>query len=252
MASYPSLRDRVVVVSGGASGIGEAIVEAFAMQHAQVAFLDIQDAAGDLLVHKIDSAGFTPPVYRHCDLRDIAAINASVEGILNRFNTVDVLVNNAGNDSRHSIEEVTSDYWDQAMAVNLKHQFFMAQAVIPSMKKAARGSIINMSSISWAIPSTGLSVYVAAKAAVVGLTRTLAHELGMHNIRVNCVMPGAILTQRQEQLWFTEEYKAEVLARQALKRIIMPEEVARLILFLAAEDSSSITNQSFVIDAGWT
>ena len=252
MASYPSLRDRVVVVSGGASGIGEAIVEAFAMQHAQVAFLDIQDAAGDLLVHKIDSAGFTPPVYRHCDLRDIAAINASVEGILNRFNTVDVLVNNAGNDSRHSIEEVTSDYWDQAMAVNLKHQFFKAQAVIPSMKKAARGSIINMSSISWAIPSTGLSVYVAAKAAVVGLTRTLAHELGMHNIRVNCVMPGAILTQRQEQLWFTEEYKAEVLARQALKRIIMPEEVARLILFLAAEDSSSITNQSFVIDAGWT
>ncbi len=252
MASYPSLRDRIVVVSGGASGIGEAIVEAFAMQNAQVAFLDIQDAAANLLVRKIESAGFLPPAYIHCDLTDVAAIKASVENILNRFNTVDVLVNNAGNDSRHSIEEVTSDYWDQAMAVNLKHQFFMAQAVIPSMKKAARGSIINMSSISWAIPSTGLPVYVAAKAAVVGLTRTLAHELGVHNIRVNCVMPGAILTQRQEQLWFTEEYKAEVLARQALKRTIMPEEVARLILFLAAEDSSSITNQSFVIDAGWT
>ena len=173
MASYPSLRDRVVVVSGGASGIGEAIVEAFALQHAQVAFLDIQDAAADLLVHKIESAGFTPPIYLHCDLRDVAAINASVKDILNRFNTVDVLVNNAGNDSRHSIEEVTSDYWDQAMAVNLKHQFFMTQAVIPSMKKAGSGSIINMSSISWAIPSTGLPVYIAAKAAVVGLTRTL-------------------------------------------------------------------------------
>jgi NAD(P)-dependent dehydrogenase (short-subunit alcohol dehydrogenase family) len=252
MASYPSLRDRVVVVSGGASGIGEAIVEAFAMQNAQVAFLDIQDAAADVLVHKIEAAGFPPPIYIRCDLREISAIKASVEDILNRFKTVDVLVNNAGNDSRHSIEGVTSDYWDQAMAVNLKHQFFMAQAVVPSMKKAARGSIINMSSISWAIPSTGLPVYVAAKAAVVGLTRTLAHELGVHNIRVNCVMPGAILTQRQEQLWFTEEYKAEVLARQALKRIIMPDEVARLILFLAAEDSSSITNQSFVIDAGWT
>jgi NAD(P)-dependent dehydrogenase (short-subunit alcohol dehydrogenase family) len=251
MASYPSLRDRVVVVSGGASGIGEAIVEAFALQHAKVAFLDIQDAAADLLVHKIKSAGFTPPIYLHCDLRDVAAINASVEDILNRFNTVDVLVNNAGNDSRHSIEEVTSDYWDQAMAVNLKHQFFMAQAVIPSMKKAGSGSIINMSSISWAIPSTGLPVYVAAKASVVGLTRTLAHELGIHSIRVNCVMPGAIQTQRQAQLWFTEKYKAEVLARQALKRIIMPDEVARLILFLAAEDSSSITNQSFVIDGGW-
>jgi D-xylose 1-dehydrogenase len=252
MASYPSLRDRVVVVSGGASGIGEAIVEAFAMQNAQVAFLDIQDAAADVLVHKIEAAGFPPPIYIRCDLREISAIKASVEDILNRFKTVDVLVNNAGNDSRHSIEGVTSDYWDQAMAVNLKHQFFMAQAVVPSMKKAARGSIINMSSISWAIPSTGLPVYVAAKAAVVGLTRTLAHELGVHNLRVNCVMPGAILTQRQEQLWFTEEYKAEVLARQALKRIIMPDEVARLILFLAAEDSSSITNQSFVIDAGWT
>jgi D-xylose 1-dehydrogenase len=252
MASYPSLRDRVVVVSGGASGIGEAIVEAFAMQNAQVAFLDIQDAAADMLIKKIESAGFLPPTYIHCDLRDVTAIKASTEDILTRFNTVDVLINNAGNDSRHSIEEVTSDYWDQTMAVNLKHQFFMVQAVVPSMKKAARGSIINMSSISWAIPSTGLPVYVAAKAAVVGLTRTLAHELGVHNIRVNCVMPGAILTQRQEQLWFTEEYKSKVLARQALKRIIMPDEVARLILFLAAEDSSSITNQSFVIDAGWT
>jgi len=252
MASYPSLRDRVVVVSGGATGIGEAIVEAFAMQNAQVAFLDIQDAAAAVLVHKIESAGFPPPIYIRCDLTEISAVKESFEDILNRFKTVDVLVNNAGNDSRHSIEEVTSDYWDQAMAVNLKHQFFMAQAVIPSMKKAARGSIINMSSISWAIPSTGLPVYIAAKAAVVGLTRTLAHELGVHNIRVNCVMPGAILTQRQEQLWFTEEYKSKVLARQALKRIIMPEEVARLILFLAAEDSSSITNQSFVIDAGWT
>ena len=136
-----------------------------------------------LLVHKIESAGLIPPVYRHCDLRDISAFKASFEDILNRFNRVDVLVNNAGNDSRHSIEEVTSDYWDQAMAVNLKHQFFMAQAVIPSMKKAGSGSIINMSSLCWAIPSTGLPVYVTAKAAIVGLTRTLAHELGVHNIR---------------------------------------------------------------------
>jgi NAD(P)-dependent dehydrogenase (short-subunit alcohol dehydrogenase family) len=177
MTSYPSLRDRVIVVTGGASGIGEAIVEAFAMQNSRVAFLDIQDAAADLLVHRIEAACFTPPVYFHCDLSDIAAIKASVENILERFNTVDVLVNNAGNDSRHSIEEVTPRYWDQAMAVNLKHQFFMAQAVIPSMRQENRGSIINMSSISWAIPSTGLPVNVTAKAAVVGLTRTLAHEL---------------------------------------------------------------------------
>jgi NAD(P)-dependent dehydrogenase (short-subunit alcohol dehydrogenase family) len=251
MASYPSLRDRVVVVTGGASGIGESIVEAFAMQHSRVAFLDIQDAAADRLIQKIEASGFTPPVYFHCDLSDVAAIKASVEETLERFNAVDALVNNAGNDSRHSIEEVTAEYWDQTMAVNLKHQFFVAQAIIPSMRQADRGSIINMSSISWAIPSTGLPVYVTAKAAVVGLTRTLAHELGVHNIRVNCIMPGAIQTERQERLWYTESYKAEILARQALKRIIRPAEVARLILFLAAEDSSGITNQSFVIDGGW-
>jgi NAD(P)-dependent dehydrogenase (short-subunit alcohol dehydrogenase family) len=251
MASYPGLRDRVVVVTGGASGIGEAIVEAFAMQKSRVVFLDIQDAAAGLLIDKIAAAGFTPPVYFHCDLRDTAAIKTSVEDILQRFHTIDVLVNNAGNDSRHSIEEVTPESWDQAMAVNLKHQFFMTQAVIPSMRQASQGSIINMSSISWAIPSTGLPVYVTAKAAIVGLTRTLAHELGVHNIRVNCVMPGAIQTERQQRLWFTEAYKAEILTRQALKRMIGPDEVARLILFLAAEDSSGITNQSFVIDGGW-
>jgi NAD(P)-dependent dehydrogenase (short-subunit alcohol dehydrogenase family) len=250
MASYPSLRDCVVVVTGGASGIGEAIVEGFAMQNSRVAFLDIQDAAADRLIHKIEAAGFTPPVYFHCDLNDVAAIKASVENIHERFSTVDVLVNNAGNDSRHSVEEVTPESWDRVMAVNLKHQFFMSQAVIPFMKQAGGGSIINMSSISWAIPSIGLPVYVTAKAAIVGLTRTLAHELGVHNIRVNCVMPGAIQTERQERLWFTEAYKAEILARQALKRMIRPDEVARLVLFLAAEDSSGITNQSFVIDGG--
>jgi D-xylose 1-dehydrogenase len=251
VTSYPSLHDRVIVVTGGASGIGKAIVEAFAIQNSRVAFLDIQDAAADQLIHKIEAAGFTPPVYFHCDRSDIAAIKGSVETILQQFNTVGVLVNNAGNDSRHSIEEVTSEYWDQAMAVNLKHQFFTAQAVIPSMRQAGRGSIINMSSISWAIPSIGLPVYVTAKAAIVGLTRTLAHELGVHNIRVNCVMPGAIQTERQERLWFTETYKAEILASQALKRMIRPDDVASLVLFLAAEDSSGITNQSFVIDGGW-
>jgi len=203
------------------------------------------------LSKKLNQPVFTPPAYFHCDLTDIAAIKTSVEDILQRFNTVDVLVNNAGSDSRHSIEEVTPEYWDQAMAVNLRHQFFMAQAVIPSMRQAYRGSIINMSSISWAIPSIGLPVYVTAKAAVVGLTRTLAHEVGVHNIRVNCVMPGAIQTERQERLWFTEAYKAEILAKQALKRIIQPDEVASLALFLAAEDSSGVTSQSFIIDGGW-
>jgi len=250
-ALYPSLRDRLIVVSGGASGIGEAIVEAFAMQQARGAFLDIQDKAAEALLGRIQSSGFSAPTYYHCDLTDIAAIQATSQRILERFKAVDVLVNNAGNDSRHKVEEVTSEFWDKTIAENLKHQFFLAQAVIPSMKEAGRGSIINMSSISWIIPSTGMPVYVTAKAAIVGMTRTLAHELGANGIRVNCVMPGAVLTERQKQLWFTETYQAEILASQALKGMILPEEVARLVLFLAADDSSAITNQSYVIDGGW-
>jgi len=250
-ASYPSLHDRVIIVTGGAGGIGEAIVEAFAMQNAQVAFLDIQDEAAEQLTKRLTLDGATVPAYYHCDLTDIAEVQQTVQTILSRFQTVDVLVNNTGNDTRHKIAEVTSAYWDHAIAVNLKHQFFMSQAVIPSMQKAQRGSIINMSSIGWVIPSTNQVVYVTSKAAIVGLTRTLSHELGGDNIRVNCIMPGAILTERQQRLWLTEEYKAEILANQALKRMILPEEVARLVLFLASDDSSAITNQSYVIDAGW-
>jgi NAD(P)-dependent dehydrogenase (short-subunit alcohol dehydrogenase family) len=250
-ATYPSLKDRIVVVTGGASGIGEAIVTAFAVQHAKVAFLDIDDAAAKRLIQRIESLGHPAPTYLHCDLADIPVIQQAVETILISFGTVDILVNNAANDKRHSIEEVTSASWDQSFAVNLKQQFFMAQRVIPAMKKAKRGSIINMSSISWIIPSTGLPMYVTAKAAIVGMTRTLAHELGADNIRVNCVLPGAILTERQKRLWFTPAYQEEIISSQALKRMILPEEVASLILFLAADDSGAITNQSYVIDGGW-
>jgi D-xylose 1-dehydrogenase len=250
-ANYPSLKDRVIVVSGGATGIGEAIVQAFAEQQARVVFLDIQDEAAAALADRIQSSGFPAPVYHRCDLIDISAIHATTKKILERFKTIDVLVNNAGNDTRHKLEEVSSDSWDATIAVNLKHQFFLAQSVIPAMKKCGRGSIINMSSISWLIPSLGLPVYVTAKAAIVGMTRALAHELGPNGIRVNCVMPGAVLTERQQRLWFTEAYKAEILSNQALKKITLPEEVARLILFLAADDSSAITNQSYAIDGGW-
>lgn len=250
-AIYPSLKDRVVVVSGGASGIGEAIVEAFAQQRAQVVFLDIQDSLADALIRRAELSKGAPPVYYHCDLTDIAALQETTRKILQRFRAVDVLVNNAGDDTRHRIEEVSSDFWDKAMAVNLKQQFFLTQSLIPAMKEAGRGSIINMSSISWIIPTMGIPVYVTAKAAIVGMTRMLAHELGACGIRVNSVMPGAILTERQKRLWFTESYKAEILANQALKRMILPEEVARLVLFLAADDSAAVTNQSYVIDGGW-
>ncbi len=238
-------------MTGGASGIGERIVEAFARQGAKVVFLDIQDDAAAQVIRNIAAKSHPAPTYYPCDVTDIAALRSCVEDVAGSFGDIDVLINNAGNDARHKTEEVTPEFWDRAIAVNLKHQFFLTQAVIPIMKNAGAGSIINMSSIAWAIPSVGLPVYIAAKAAIVGLTRTLARELGPFNIRVNCVMPGAIETERQRQLWFTEAYKAEILSRQALKRMILPEEVARLVLFLAADDSSAITNQSYVIDGGW-
>ncbi|MDQ2833554.1 MAG: SDR family oxidoreductase [Acidobacteriota bacterium] len=248
---YPSLEGKLVLVSGGASGIGEAIVAAFASQKAKVMFLDVRDKPAERLVERLRSAGAEAPVYWPCDLTDTHALRQVVSKIVQTFGPVDVLVNNAGNDVRHTVQEVTPAMWDELMAINLKQQFFMTQAVAPGMRAAGRGAIVNMSSISWVIPSTGLPVYVAAKAAIVGMTRTLAHELGGDGIRVNCVMPGAVMTERQKRLWFTEEYKAEVLARQALKRFVLPEEVARLVLFLAAEDSAAITNQSYVIDGGW-
>jgi D-xylose 1-dehydrogenase len=250
-ATYPSLRGRVVVVTGGASGIGEAIVEAFVLQGARVVFLDLQNAQAEILIHRFEAVGAYTPAYYRCDLTDIAALESTMANVVETFSTIDVLVNNAGNDTRHSIEEVTSDFWDRTIAVNLKQQFFMAKAVIPAMKRAGRGSIINMSSISWVIPSTNVPVYVAAKAGIAGMTRTLAHELGADNIRVNCVMPGAIQTERQKRLWLTDEYKTEILGRQALKRLLEPEEVARLVLFLASDDSAAITNQSHIIDGGW-
>jgi len=250
-AVYPSLVDRVVVVTGGASGIGEAIVEAFVRQQARVAFLDIQDAAAESLAARLGAEGLRPPVYCRCDLTDIAALERTVQEIVRKFGSVDVLVNNAGEDTRHSVESVTSESWDRTIAINLKQQFFMVQAVAPAMRAARRGSIINMGSIAWVIPSTNVPVYVSAKAAIVGMTRTLAHEFGRDDVRVNCVMPGAIVTERQKRLWFTEEYKAEVLSNQALKRILLPEEVAKLVLFLASDDSSAITSQSYVVDGGW-
>ncbi len=250
-ANYPSLRDKAVVVTGGASGIGEAIVRAFAAQHAKVIFLDIQDDAADALILAITAQALPAPVYFHCDLTDILALQRIADAIVKQFGHVDVLVNNAGNDARHRTEDVTPEFWDWTLALNLKHQFFMAQAVLPAMRAAGGGSIINMSSISWMIPSTGMPVYITAKAAIVGMSRTLAHEVGKDNIRVNCVLPGAILTERQQRLWMTPEYEAEVMSRQALKRHILPEDVARLILFLAADDSAAITSQSYVIDGGW-
>jgi NAD(P)-dependent dehydrogenase (short-subunit alcohol dehydrogenase family) len=244
-ARYPSLKERVVLITGGATGIGEALVRNFARQGSRVVFFDIQDEPGGALADELAAE------YIHCDLTDVPALQAAVARVLAAHGTVDALVNNAANDQRHRTEDVTPEYWERSMAINLRPQFFTIQAVLPAMKAAGRGSIINMSSIAWMIPSTGLPVYIAAKSAIVGLTRTLAHELGPAGIRVNAVLPGAIATEKQKSLVYTPEYKAVIMAGQALKFDIVPDDVARLVLFLAADDSRAITNQSYVIDAGW-
>jgi D-xylose 1-dehydrogenase len=250
-ASYPSLRDRVVLITGGGSGIGASMVEQFAMQGAKVAFLDIAVECSEKLVRDLSIRCSYAPLFVPCDLTDIARLRAAIADVEKRLGAVQVLVNNAASDDRHKLADVTPEYWDDRMAVNLRHHFFAIQAVAPRMAEAGGGSIINMSSISWMIPSTGLPVYIAAKAAIVGLTRTMAHELGPANIRVNSVLPGAILTERQRSLWFTPEYEAEINAAQALKRSLAPEDVARLVLFLAADDSQGITNQGYIVDGGW-
>ena len=249
-AHYPSLRDAVVLITGGASGIGASMVEHFVFQGARVAFFDVNAESAAKLLGSIPAATHTPRFF-HCDLTDVAAVRAAVAKVEAEIGPVRVLVNNAASDDRHSFAEVTPEYWDERIAVNLRHQFFVSQAVVTGMIRAGCGSIINMSSISWMIPATGLPVYITAKAGIVGLTRTLAKELGASKIRVNCVSPGAIMTERQRRLWMTPEYLAEIMQRQSLKRELLPEDVARLVLFLASEDSSAITGQNFVIDGGW-
>ncbi len=250
-ATYPSLRDRVVIVTGGGSGIGAAFVEHFALQGARVGFLDVAAEVSRALVDSLAPRAAHAPLFLECDLLDVAALRAALAEAALRLGPARVLVNNAASDDRHRFEDVTPAYWDERMAVNLRHYFFATQALAPAMAAAGGGSIVNLGSIAWVIPSTGLPAYVTAKAGIVGLTRTLAHELGGRRIRVNCVMPGAIATERQKRLWLTPEYRAEIQARQALKRDLAPEDVARLVLFLAADDSDAITSQSYVVDGGW-
>src|SRR5271170_381038 len=247
-ARYPSLSEKVVLVTGGGSGIGASMVEQFAHQGAKVAFLDVAKDASKELVEKL--AG-NPPLFLRCDLTDISALQSSIRQAEASLGPIDVLVNNAANDQRHKWEDVTPEYWDRMMNVNLRHHFFAIQAVAPGMKARRQGAIINMSSISWVIPNVGIPAYTTAKAAIVGLTRTMARELGPWGIRVNCVLPGAIQTEKQRRLVYTPEYIEKIMASQSIKRQLMPDDVSRLVLFLASDDSSAITGQNHIVDGGW-
>jgi len=249
-ARYPSLKDKPVVISGGASGIGESLVRHFAAQGARVGFVDIAEDAGVALADELAAAGQAAKFIR-CDVTDIPAYQAAIGRFAELHGDALVLVNNAAHDQRHNWADVTPDYWDEAMAVNLKHYFFAAQAVAPGMAKAGGGSIINFGSISWMIMTPSIPVYETAKAAVHGLTRSMARELGRSHIRVNSLVPGAVMTKRQLELWVTPEGIKEIDAAQALPGQLKGDDCARMALFLAADDSAMISAQHFLVDAGW-
>jgi NAD(P)-dependent dehydrogenase (short-subunit alcohol dehydrogenase family) len=251
LARFGSLRGKRVFVTGGGSGIGESIVTAFAEQGAQVAFVDIVREASVELVEKIAGAGHPAPVFRHCDITDIPALQQVIADLGAELGDFDVLVNNAANDQRHNIEEVTPAYWDERIAINQRPMFFTCQSVLPGMKKKGAGSIINISSISFHAKGGGYPVYATAKSAVIGLTRSLARDLGPHGIRVNTVTPGWVMTQRQLDLWVDDAAKADIARAQCLPGMLMPAHIASMVLFLAAEDSAMCTAQEFIVDAGW-
>ena len=249
-ATYPSLRDRVVFVTGGASGIGAEEVTQFAAQGAKVAFVDIADDAAAALIDTLKSAGHPAPFYKHCDLKDIAALQSAIAEVGRRLGSITVLVNNAANDQRHKFEDVTVEYWDERLATNLRHQFFAIQAVAPMMRTAGGGSIINFGSVSWHTAQGGMPAYTTAKAGVEGLTRGMARDLGPDNIRVNTVIPGWIMTERQITLWLTPEAEENLIRSQCLKTKVVPADVARMVLWLASDDSRMCTSQLWFVDAG--
>ncbi|WP_433275719.1 SDR family NAD(P)-dependent oxidoreductase [Pseudonocardia xinjiangensis] len=250
-ATYPSLRDAVVLISGGASGLGAEFVRQFAAQGARVGFVDIAEEAGAALVETVAADGHPRPLFRGCDVRDLDAYRTTIAEIAGELGDVQVLVNNAADDTRHPSAEIDPAYWDARMRVNLDHQFFAAQAVAPAMRAAGRGSIINLGSISAHIDLLDLTAYMTAKAAIEGMTRSLARDYGPDGVRVNCVLPGWVMTERQLEHWLTPEADADRARAQCLPHRLEPDDIARMVLWLAADDSRSCTGQRWIVDGGW-
>ncbi|WP_426022418.1 SDR family NAD(P)-dependent oxidoreductase [Brevundimonas sp. PWP3-1b1] len=250
-AVYQDLKNQVVIVTGGAGGIGEAITRAFARQGCRVGFLDIDRDRGQRVQAEIRGTG-AQALFVACDLTDIPAMKAAIATVRDAFGPIDVLVNNAAHDERHATLEVTEDYWDGRMAVNLKHQFFAAQAVLPDMQATGKGAIVNLGSTSWVIGQGGMAAYTASKSAVIGLTRSLARDFGPFGIRVNAVAPGWIMTERQLALWVTPETDEYINENQCLKRRLVPDDIAKVVVFMCSDEAGAITNQHYVVDGGWT
>ena len=247
--SYPSLAGQVVFITGGGSGIGAAIVEAFVANKAKVAFVDILEADSRALAARCRAVG-PEPLFLKCDLTDIAKLQAAMAEVRMSVGPISVLINNAANDQRHSTDTVTPEDWDCSQALNLKHQFFAAQAARAHMRELGRGAIVNLSSIAWMIGGSGMVPYATAKAGIVGMTNSLAREFGSDNIRVNAVAPGAVLTERQRKLWLTPADIEMFKARQCLHQELLPKHIASAVLFLASDDSAMLTKQCVVVDAG--
>jgi NAD(P)-dependent dehydrogenase (short-subunit alcohol dehydrogenase family) len=250
-ALYPGLAGKTVFITGGGSGIGASITRAFAGQKSKVAFVDIAEAESRALVADVQQETGIAPLFLPCDIRDIAALRAAIERVRHELGDIAVLVNNAANDQRHAVEEVTPEYWDERMAINLRPAFFTAQAVLTQMKRLGGGSIINFGSVSWMIPQGGFPAYATAKSAAHGLTRTLARDFGPFNIRVNCLVPGWVMTERQLKLWLTPEADADRAKSQCLAARVMPEDIADMVLFLASDAAAKCTAQDFNVDGGW-
>lgn len=249
-ARYPGLAEVPVVISGGASGIGEAIVRAYAAEGAKVGFVDLAEAEGDALAAELNSAGGSV-TFRRCDITDTDAYQRAIWDMEAINGATQVLINNAANDTRHQWEEVTPDYFDTRIAVNLKHMFFAIQAVAPGMVAAGKGSIMNYGSVGWMMATGGYPVYAASKAAVHGMTRSFARDLGRHGIRVNTLVPGWVMTKRQLDLWVDEAANELIDRSQCLAGRVMPEDIARMALFLGSDDSKMCSAQNFIVDGGW-
>lgn len=249
-ANYPDLKGASVLITGGGTGIGASLTEGFARQGAKVAFIDIAEDESHALCDRVEADNGRRPLFLATDLRDIAALRAAAEKAAEKHGPANVLVNNAARDDRHAVEEVTQEFWDNNQAINLRPQFFAIQAVVPAMKKAGRGSIVNFTSTSYMINGGGFASYTAAKAGVVGLTKGLAGELGPFGIRVNAIAPGWVLTERQRRLWVTEKGLNAHLDRQCLKEEMHPDDMVGPCLFLASSASRMVTAQTLVVDAG--